>query len=77
MHVTYNHGSSVEFCEAIPIGLFDESKESLYGRRTCVAPRQHVDARHVVFILFSPNEQQRGGGGGCAAGISLLLHFPY
>ena len=25
---------SVEFCEARPIGLADESKESLYGRET-------------------------------------------
>ena len=25
---------SVEFCEATPIGLADESKESLYGRET-------------------------------------------
>ena len=27
------HGN-VEFCEAAPIGLVDESKESLYGRKT-------------------------------------------
>ena len=27
------HGS-VEFCEATPIGLADESKEYLYGRKT-------------------------------------------
>ena len=27
------HGS-IEFCEATPIGLADESKESLYGRET-------------------------------------------
>ena len=27
------HGS-VEFCEAIPIGLANESKKSLYGRET-------------------------------------------
>ena len=26
--------ASVEFCEATPIGLADESKKSLYGRET-------------------------------------------
>ena len=31
--VAIAHGS-VEFCEAMPIGLVDESKESLYGRET-------------------------------------------
>ena len=31
--VAIAHGS-VEFCEATPIGLADESKESLYGRET-------------------------------------------
>ena len=32
--VAIAHGSSVEFCEATPIGQADESKESLYGRDT-------------------------------------------
>ena len=32
--VVIAHGSSVEFWEATPIGLADESKESLYGRET-------------------------------------------
>ena len=32
-NVVIAHGS-VEFCEATPIGLADESKESLYGRET-------------------------------------------
>ena len=31
--VAIAHGS-VEFCEATPIGLADESKESLYGHET-------------------------------------------
>ena len=31
--VVIPHGS-VEFCEATPIGLVDESKKSLYGRET-------------------------------------------
>ena len=31
--VVIAHGS-VEFCEATPIGLADESKEFLYGRET-------------------------------------------
>ena len=32
--VAVAHGSSVEFCEAIPIGLADDTYESLYGRET-------------------------------------------
>ena len=32
--VVIAHGRRVEFCEATPIGLVDESKESLYGRET-------------------------------------------
>ena len=32
------HGS-VEFCKATPIGLADESRESLYGRETDRNPR--------------------------------------
>ena len=31
--VAIAHGS-LEFCEATPIGLADESQESLYGRET-------------------------------------------
>ena len=31
--VVIAHGS-VEFCDATPIGVADESKESLYGRET-------------------------------------------
>ena len=55
---------SVEFYEATPIGLVDESKESCTGARwteTCVAPR-HVDASRdfLFFTSFSG-----GGGGGC------------
>ena len=62
--VAIAHGS-VEFREATPIDLADESKESLYGRKTCLAPR-HVDAlRGFHLILCSPvNNKQRGGGGG-------------
>ena len=51
------HGS-VEFCQATPISLVDESKESCTGARrteTCVAPR-HVEASRDFFI--SPNEQR-------------------
>ena len=49
------HGIIVEFCEAAPIGLVDESKESCTGARrtdTCVAPR-HVDASRDVCFIFS------------------------
>ena len=55
------HGS-VEFSQAAPISLGDESKESCTGTRrteTCVAPR-HVDASRIIFI--SPNEQRGEGG---------------
>ena len=36
--VAIAHGS-VEFCEATPIGLADESQESLYG---CMTDRDHL-----------------------------------
>ena len=74
------HGS-VEFCEATPIGLADESKESLYGRETDRdlrnADLQHLDMwmRRVIFIFF-PNEQRGGRGGGCAARLFLFPFFP-
>ena len=32
--VVIAYGSSLEFCEATPIGLVDESKGTLYGRET-------------------------------------------
>ena len=51
------HGSA-EFCEATPIGLV-ESKESFYGPSP--AYRLGMSMRHVIFIVFPPNEQ-RGGG---------------
>ena len=55
------HGS-IEFCQATPICLVDESKESCTGARrteTCVAPRR-VDASRDFFI--SPNEQRGARG---------------
>ena len=60
--VVIAHGS-VEFCEATPIGLADESKESLYGRETDQDLRSANACRCVIFILLSPNEQRAGGGG--------------
>ena len=33
--------------------------------------------RHVIFILFSPNEQRRGGGGGGLPDFLFLFAFPY
>ena len=38
------HGS-VEFCEATPIGLADESRESLYGRETDRDHLRNADLR--------------------------------
>ena len=42
--VAIAHGS-VEFCEATPIGLTDESKESLYGRETNRDHLRNADLR--------------------------------
>ena len=67
--VVITHGS-VELCEATPIGLADESKESLYGRETDRGLRSAQVC--MVFILFSPNEQRVCGGRGCAARLFLL-----
>ena len=61
----------VEFCEATPISLVNELKQSYMGGRrteTCVAPR-HVDASRD-FVLLSPNEQR--GGGRCQT-LSFVL----
>ena len=61
--VVIAHGR-VEFCQATPISLVDESKESCTGARrteTCVAPtKHHVDASRG--FVFSPNEQRSEGG---------------
>ena len=82
--VVIAHGSSVEFCEATPIGLADESKESLYGRETdrdlhltptCVAPRHiHVDASRDFFLLFFSERAAWGEGGGGA--LPDFFFFP-
>ena len=42
--VAIAHGSSVEFCEATPIGQADDTYESLYGRETDRDLR-HADLR--------------------------------
>ena len=51
------HGS-VEFCEATPIGLIEESKESLYGRETDRDLRSAGGGGGVrcqtFFFFFSP-----------------------
>ena len=65
---------SVEFCEATPIDLANEPKESLYRRETDRDLRnpRHVDASRD-FILFSPNEQL--GGVHCPT-FSFFLFYP-
>ena len=65
------HGS-VEFCEAAPFDLVDESKESLYGRE---ADRDLRSACRCVtwFYLFSPNEQRGGWGGGTLPDFYVFL----
>ena len=70
--VVIAHGS-VEFCEATPIDLADESKESLYGREMD-QDLGNADLRSTStcsrcvawFFIFCPNEQRgvRGAGGG-------------
>ena len=55
------HGSG-ELCEATPIGLVDESKESCAGARrteTCAALR-HKDASHVVVFLRTSSVGEGG-----------------
>ena len=55
------HGS-VEFCQATPISLVDESKESCTGARrteSCVAPR-HVDASCDFFVSRNEQRGERG-----------------
>ena len=76
---SHTHGSSVEFCEATPIGQVDESKDSCTDVRrteTCVAPTKHVDASRDFIFIFS--ERAAWGGGGCAARLSLMYstRFP-
>ena len=77
--LSHSHGSSVEFCEATPIGLVDESKDPCTDVRrteTCVAPTS-MWMRHVIFI-FIFSERAAWGGGGCAARLSLMYstRFP-
>ena len=77
-------GSSAEFCEAAPIGLADESKESLYGRETNRDPRnadlrstyrRHVDASRD-FSFFSERAAW-GGRGRCQIYLFIYLFiFP-
>ena len=63
--VVLAHGG-VNFCEATPIGLADESKESLYGRETdrdlrnadLRSTSRHVDGSRDFYFFF-----ERAGGG--------------
>ena len=51
MKVVITHRSSVEFFEATPMGLVDESEGSCTGARrteTCVAPR-HIDESRDLY----------------------------
>ena len=64
--VVIAHGG-VEFCEATPIGLADESKNPYTDAsltEVCVAPR-HVDAsRDFLFIFIRTSSARARGGGG-------------
>ena len=69
------HGS-VDFCEATPIGLADETKEFCTGARqtkTCAALR-HVDASRELHFIFSERAGCVGEGG--RRKLSLLFSFP-
>ena len=58
------HGS-VEFCEATPIALVDESKEPLYGRETERDLRSaYVDASRDFLYIFLAERAARGERGG-------------
>ena len=83
--VAIAHGR-VEFCEATPTGLADESQESLYGHETDRDHLRNADLRSawtymwmrrmIFFIyLFSPNKQRARGGGG-AARFFFFFFFP-
>ena len=84
--VAIAHGS-VEFCEATPIGLADESWESLSGcetdrdhllRNACVAPR-HVDASRDLFFIFYffLRTNSAGVGGGERCQTFYFSFFPF
>ena len=84
--VAIAHGS-VEFYEATPIGLADESWESLSGyetdrdhlRNACVAPR-HVDASRdlfFIFYFFLWTNSARGGGGGALPDFFFSFFSPF
>ena len=68
-------GSSVEFCEATPFDLVDESKESLYGRE---ADRDLRSAcRCVTCFHFIFSERAAWGLGGRALpDFFILFSFP-
>ena len=69
---------SVEFCEATPIDLADESRESCTGARrteTCVAPR-HVDASRDFLFCFLRTSSVGGRGGGALPDFFFCSLFP-
>ena len=59
-----NGSPRVEFCEATPFGLVDESKESLYGRETDRNLRSG-DASRFVFSSSERAVWEVGGGVRC------------
>ena len=66
---------SVEFCEATPFNLVDESKESLYGRETDRDLRSACRCVSIFIFIFSERAAW-GVGGVCAARLFILFSFP-
>ena len=74
------HGS-VDFCELMPIGLVDESKESMYERETdrdlCSAWKACRYVTGFLFYLIFSERAMEGGGGGVENGPISVHNFLY
>ena len=64
---------SVEFCEVTPVGLVDESKDSLYGRET--VRDLHSACSCVTRFFLSFSNEQGGGAGWCVARRFFVVLF--
>ena len=77
--LSHTHGSSVEFCEATPIGQVDESKDPCKDVRrteTCVAPTKHVDASRNFYFYFLRTSSVGGRGVRCQTFSHVQYSFP-
>ena len=58
----------------MPFGLVDESKESLYGRETERGLRSAYMS-HIIYIYFSPINNEQRGGWGVGGGVRFQTFF--